>query len=134
MLSNTARLRTRVVVVDDEPLIRWSLTQRLEKAGYQVVTADNAVGGLYFLHKFPPAVLITDIKLSPVSGVVLIREAREEFPSLPVIVLTAFRTQQLESELRDLGVEFIVDKPADINELLATVRSLIPDHHDSSSR
>lgn len=122
----------RIVIVDDEALICWSLSQRLERAGYKVATAEDAATALILLRKHSTALLITDFKLDGVSGAELICQVRAEFPGLPVIVITAYRTPQLESELRELAVAAIFDKPFDTQQLIQQVKALVPPSRSAS--
>ena len=110
---------TRVLVVDDEPLVRWSIAETLGAHGCDIVEASDAQGAFAAIlgsaHK-PDAVLL-DLKLPDSDDLSLLASVRHLLPAVPVILMTAFGTPEAFEEARRLGVFTVLDKPFDLDEL-----------------
>jgi DNA-binding NtrC family response regulator len=111
-------------VVDDESLIRWSLRKGLMKRGHEVVEADSAktaldciVGGGRF------GVVILDYRLPDRQDLSLLAEVRRLLPDATVVMMTAFGEDDMRAEAVALGARAVVDKPFQVNELIALVES-----------
>lgn len=116
-----------VLIADDDPGIRFSVSRFLESEGYCCVTAGDGAQALEMIHRYQPHLLITDIAMPNMNGYELVRQVRQH-PSLrllPVIYLTA-RTE-LEERIRAYrtGGDVYLAKPFDLNELAAVVRNLL---------
>jgi CheY-like chemotaxis protein len=82
--------RQRILIVDDDENILFLLSKALERSGYQVETALDGLQGLQALQTSPPfAVLLTDLMMPNMSGMDLLRQAREMDPYIEIIVITA---------------------------------------------
>jgi two-component system nitrogen regulation response regulator GlnG len=112
-----------VLVVDDEPLIRWSLTEGLTEGGYVVRQAATGAEARTVLGATlgEPMVVLLDLRLPDVTDLSLLREIRERLPQIPVIVITAHGTPEDTREARKLGVFRVVDKPFDVTEVVQLV-------------
>jgi two-component system response regulator PilR (NtrC family) len=84
------RRRARIMVVDDEAIVRDSLREWLEEAGYEVITASSAEDVLSGLEEYNLDVLITDLELLGLDGIELMKRARAIQPGLETIVITAY--------------------------------------------
>ena len=119
----------RVLVVDDEDSIRSVLRMMLTQAGYDVEEADDggkAVEGLNSGDN--PLMLdaiICDIRMPRINGVEAIAYFRAQYPSLPVIVLTGYHDEPLASSLRRQGIVEFLEKPAEREQILASVAQAI---------
>ena len=78
----------RILIVDDEPLIREMGKLLLETQGYEVITAGDGFEGLLALKRSLPDVLISDLNMPNMSGFEFLSIVRERFPALPVIVIS----------------------------------------------
>jgi len=110
---------TRVLVVDDEPLVRWSIGETLRAHGCDIVEASDAHGALDMVRDSatePDAVLL-DLKLPDNDDLTLLAAVRRLLPRVPVILMTAFGTPEILDEARRLGVFTILDKPFELDEL-----------------
>jgi len=125
-MSGTQTRVARVLVVDDEALIRWSLGEQLAKAGYEVTEAADGAAALDVLRRHPPIDLVVlDLKLPDIDGLELLKRIREIAPDAPVIMMSAFATPQDVSDARQYGVAEIIAKPFDVQYLLATVHQAL---------
>ncbi len=114
----------RIVVVDDDPVLRAILRGYLEDAGYRV--AEAADGGMLLdtLPRLDPALVMLDVKLPGVSGFELLREIRSR-SDLPVIMVTSCAGAGERVEGLELGADDYVTKPFNARELVARVRNVL---------
>ncbi|BCX12564.1 MAG: DNA-binding response regulator [Thermosynechococcus sp.] len=116
-----------VLIADDDPGIRLSVSRFLESEGYCCLTAGEGAQALEMIHRYQPHLLITDIAMPNMNGYELVRQVRQHpaLRLLPVIYLTA-RTE-LEERIRAYrtGGDVYLAKPFDLNELAAVVRNLL---------
>lgn len=119
----------RVLVVDDEDSIRSLLRMMLTQAGYDVEEADDGGKAVEVLNSGDnPLMLdaiICDIRMPRINGVEAIAYFRAQYPSLPVIVLTGYHDEPLASSLRRQGVVDFLEKPAEREQILASVAQAI---------
>lgn len=99
----------RILIADDEPLIRVDLKELLEDLGYDVVAeAGDGNEALELMNQVNPDLAILDIKMPGMDGISLAREISRK---LPVIILTAYTERQLIEKARDAGVMAYLSKP-----------------------
>jgi DNA-binding NtrC family response regulator len=115
----------RVLVVDDEKLIRWSLTERLKKEGFEPVeAADGATATAAFSADVPDLVLL-DMKLPDTDGLTLLKGFQASSPETPVIIITAYSSVDTAVEAMKQGAYDYLTKPFNMEELAITVRRAI---------
>ena len=107
----------KILVVDDEPLICDLLHDALRSKGYTVVTASNGQEALDMLRRNIIAAVITDVKMPKMSGVVLLKRIRELFPSIPVVVITAYGTVNGAVDVIKQGAVDYILKPFSVARL-----------------
>jgi two-component system, NtrC family, response regulator AtoC len=113
----------RVLVVDDEPLIRWSLSEALGDHGFEVTVAGDGQAAVNALSDGPlPDVVLLDYKLPDSNGLSLFQTIRDLVPTGHVILMTAFGTPEVTSNARDLGAYQVVIKPFEVNDIAAMIR------------
>ena len=111
----------RILVVDDEKLIRWSMTQALEQAGYVVEEAETAGQALGACERELPDLVLLDFRLPDQNGNFVLQKLRETAPKLPVIMITAHASVPGAVEaIRDGACDYI-SKPFEISDLLNAV-------------
>jgi DNA-binding response OmpR family regulator len=116
---------TRVLIVDDDALLRRSLAFNLEKAGYGVSTAASAEDALAQVHLNPPDLLLLDIGLPGMDGLDALRRLRQQMAEVPVIFLTARRRELDQVVGLELGADDYVTKPFDVDVLLARIKAVL---------
>jgi two-component system, NtrC family, response regulator AtoC len=109
-----------ILVVDDEELIRWSLSERLKAEGYHVLEAETGAGAL---EKLPDGVdlVLLDYRLPDTDGVSVLRKIKEADPDILVILLTAYATVDTAVEAMKLGAYHFANKPFNLEEVVSTV-------------
>jgi DNA-binding NtrC family response regulator len=117
MLNNShAR---RVLVVDDEFLIRWALREALEAKGYDVTEAADASAARRALddHSALPDAVVLDYRLPDSDDLALLTSMRRMAPSVPVIMMTAHGTAEMIKSAVDLGAYRVVSKPFEVDQM-----------------
>ena len=112
-----------MLVVDDEALIRWSLTEGLREAGYEVQQAASGAeaSSVVAAVEGHPLVIVLDLRLPDVADLSLVHGLRARRPDAAMIVMTAHGTSADVAQARGAGVSFFVDKPFDVAEMVALV-------------
>ncbi len=119
--------KSRVLVVDDDPLVRSLVDDLLSNAGYSVKAVNSAFQARGALAKWSPDLVILDRGLPDVEGTEFIKEIRstKESAPLPVLFLTARDTAAEKTEGLNAGGDDYLAKPFDSGELLARVQALL---------
>ena len=116
----------RIVVAEDETLIRMDLVEMLTEPGYQVVAqAINGQEAITLATEHKPDLIILDVKMPILDG---ISAAEQLINMCPVLMLTAFSQKELVERARDSGVMAYVVKPFTINDLLPAIEISISRH------
>ena len=116
----------RILVAEDEALIRLDLVEMLTEAGYEVVAqATNGLEAIALAKEFKPDLAILDVKMPELDG---ISAAQEIIEISPVLMLTAFSQRELVERARDAGVMAYVVKPFSINDLTPAIEIAISRH------
>ncbi|HVC28967.1 MAG TPA: nitrogen regulation protein NR(I) [Gammaproteobacteria bacterium] len=111
----------KVWVVDDDPSLRWVMSEALREAGHAPQDFNSTEEVLGALKESPPDVLITDIHLPGEDGLELLRSLRASYPRLPVVVVTAHSDLQTAVAAYQGGAFEYLAKPFDVDELTAVV-------------
>lgn len=113
-----------VLIVDDETLIRWSVAESLESAGFRVAEAGTAEEALQFLHGCPgeQCVVVLDLKLPDSSDLGLLRRIVGMAPECRVILMTAHGTPEVLDEALQIGAFGVLNKPFDMTRIVDLVR------------
>jgi DNA-binding NtrC family response regulator len=114
-----------VLVVDDEPLIRWSLSETLTDGGYFVVEAGDGQSALRAVEdaQRPIDVVLLDFRLPDSNDLGLLARLRVLLPKGRIIMMTAFGTQEMAQAARDLGAFDVLSKPFEIADLQSLVHA-----------
>jgi two-component system KDP operon response regulator KdpE len=119
--------KTRVLVIDDEaPILRF-LKPALEANAYEMASAGTVAEGLKRIAAETPDIVLLDLGLPDGDGKDVIRKARE-WSDVPIIVLSARERETEKIEALDLGADDYVNKPFDVGELLARMRTALRHH------
>jgi len=124
--SVQAHSHVRIVVAEDEALIRMDLVEMLGEAGYLVVAqASDGAEAITLVAEHRPDLAILDVKMPILDG---ISAAEEIIATCPVLMLTAFSQRELVDRARDAGVMAYVLKPFTINDLVPAIEIAISRH------
>ncbi len=100
-----------ILVVDDEPLLRDILIKILSKKGYQVETAVDGEEALEMLRQQKYQLLISDIKMPRLNGFELLKEVKQKYPEMGVIMMTAYGDSFSVKDSLLLGADEYITKP-----------------------
>jgi response regulator NasT len=126
MKTDSDQRQVRIVVAEDEALIRMDLVEMLGEAGYQVVAqASDGAEAISLVAEHKPDLAILDVKMPILDG---ISAAEEIIATCPVLMLTAFSQRELVDRARDAGVMAYVLKPFTINDLVPAIEIAISRH------
>ena len=115
----------RLLLVEDEPVLRDQLANRLRQDGYAVDTAVDGEEGLFYASEYPIDLAIVDLGLPKLSGIELIQRLRKQGRDVPVLILTARNKWQDKVEGLESGADDYLAKPFHYQELAARVKALI---------
>jgi CheY-like chemotaxis protein len=121
------RMTLTVLAVDDEKSFTASLAVGLRTydSSLRVVTADNGLEAVQVLESQPVDLVLTDVRMPQMDGFELLAHMSRHFPSLPVLVMTAFGTPDIERQLAGLGVNQYIEKPVDLEALAGRIMSVL---------
>lgn len=120
-----------VLVVDDEPLIRWSIAETLAEGGYKVSEAGDAASAIAAFQTTPAAdVVLLDLRLPDCDDLATLSAIRQLSPATRIVLITAFGTPEILAEAHRLGAFAIMDKPFEIDAVRTVVdRALAEPQH-----
>jgi DNA-binding NtrC family response regulator len=112
-----------VLVVDDEPLLRWSIGELLRRAGHTVIEAESAGHARKVLRQTQDAiaVVLLDYRLPNSEDLQFLLEIQRRLPRTPVVLMTAYATSTLVARAKDHGVHRVLTKPFDMRVVEAVV-------------
>ena len=116
-------------MVDDDESLRRITQLQLEEAGYEVLTASNGEAALKTIEEEAPALVITDLKMPGLSGLEVLKKAREWYPQTSILMVTAFGTVQNAVEAMKAGAYDYITKPIDYEELVLVVNRAMEHQH-----
>ncbi len=114
---------SRILIVDDEPMITESLTYSLRREGYDVVTALDGQQALNIFDECHPDMIVLDVRLPGMDGLEVCRRLRAKSP-VPIIMLTALGNELDRVVGLEVGADDYLPKPFSFRELLARIRSM----------
>lgn len=115
---------SRILVIDDEEMIRTMLREVLEQDNHEIIEAPDGQAGIEQFHKNEVDLIITDIMMPEKDGFETIKELRESQPSVKIIALTGYGLHNLPVAY-DLGASRVFEKPINPRDLRQAVLDLI---------
>jgi two-component system chemotaxis response regulator CheY len=123
----TAESRQRVLVVDDEPMLREIVAESLRDAGYSVESAAHGVEALELMRRRPPHAVVLDLMMPRLDGTGFVELMRRNprLASVPILLVTAAYGAAEAAER--LGARACITKPFELDRLIEAVRDLMPE-------
>lgn len=109
--------KAKILIIDDEKLLRWSVQQNLSKEGYTVLTAEKGSQGLELFYEEQPDITLLDIHLPDISGIDILENIKKENKNSIAIMITAFGDIQTAVKTIKLGAYDFVEKPFNMEKL-----------------
>ena len=119
---------TKILVIDDDALVRTTLEYLLRDAGYEIATAEDGVRGMAMFRSEQPDLVITDIIMPEQEGIQTINEMRKAKPDAKIIAISGsgrIGNVDFLKMARSLGAMDIVSKPFNADELLTIVENCL---------
>ena len=117
--------KTRILVVDDEHLIRWSLEQSLTKQGYEVAQAASGEEALKLVRDDAPDLVLLDIQLPGINGLEVLERIKEIDSQIIVIMVTALGVVETAVKAMRSGAYDYVNKPFNLDELAIVIKKAL---------
>ena len=114
-----------ILIIDDEPLMRISISDALKVEGYNVMSAETGGEGLKSIKDTSYDVVITDLRLPEVDGVQILKSCKQISPRTKVLMITAYGSVDTAVEAMKIGAYDYITKPFSMDEFILTVKRLI---------
>ncbi|MFO0982292.1 MAG: sigma-54 dependent transcriptional regulator [Planctomycetota bacterium] len=115
----------KILIVDDEKLIRWSLNERLRREGYEVEEATDGASALRLIGQDSYDLLLLDFRLPDTDGLQVLKRVKERNPQQVVILMTAYSSVENAVEAMRLGAYDYINKPFNMDELVLDVEKAL---------
>jgi len=113
--------KAKILIIDDEDVIRKACRQALEKDGFEVDEANNGIIGLPKLHDSKYDLVLIDLKMSQISGMDVLEGVKKYDPDITCIVITGYGTDSVFDEAKAKGAFDILTKPFATQELRSMI-------------
>ena len=121
----TLKMKTKILIVEDDPHILLGLEELLKSEGYDVASCNRGDEAVAAVAKFQPALIVLDVMLPGASGYDICKTLRAKKFAAPILMLTA-KGQEIDKVIGlDLGADDYVTKPFGVRELLARIQALL---------
>ena len=120
-------MSTKILVVDDKPMMRDSVGTTLQRSGYKVIAAGDGNTALTMVARHRPAAVITDLKMPEMDGLELLKRVRQSDDQLPVVLMTAYGSVDAAVHAMKDGAFDFIQKPFEGDQLVMTIRRAV-DH------
>lgn len=118
----------KILVIDDDTIMRGTLVDILSSQNYNVMEASNGVEAIKKISKEHFDMIVTDILMPEMDGIELILEIKEKYPNMPIMAISGGGFISAENYLKaamELGANSMVVKPFDIDNFIKKVKELI---------
>ena len=112
----------KILVIEDESLLRCTITKKLEKEGHEVIGCSDGLIGLKEIVKHRPDMVITDVMIPRRNGMEVVHFIREKLKSdIPIIIISFIGVEDAVIEGFDLGIDDYITKPFSLNEMIIRI-------------
>lgn len=118
-------MKAKILIIDDDNSLRRVLEYNLQEEGYDVHAASSGEEGLYWFGQAKPDLVITDMKMTGMDGLMVLKSIKERSPETLVIIITAFGTVDVAVEAMKSGAYDYITKPFNRDELKLTVKKAL---------
>ena len=114
-----------ILIVDDEPVILTTLETLLKSEGHVVSSALNGPAANELLESSTFDLMISDVRMKPINGIEMLDFSKKTYPDMPVIMLTAHKSEQTADRAIGMGAAAYMTKPFNVIELLKLVNETL---------
>lgn len=115
----------RVLLVDDEPNILVVMRALFRATGHDVTTVTGGHEAVRLIQDGTFDLMVSDVRMNPINGIELLKVARAEKPTMPVIMVTAYGSDTVRDQVLELGASGYLKKPFDNQELMRLVGQVL---------
>ena len=116
----------KILVIDDDAKDRGLLAAVLEERGYEVILAENGRTGLMLCHRQHPDAIVLDLRMPEIDGRSVLQQLRTLHPSLPVVVFSGERTEEVEEDVLTRGATAFIQKAFSLDQLGLALQEVLP--------
>jgi len=114
----------KILVIDDEDIVRLSCSRTLVPEGYELKMAKNGPEGLQMLEEDTFDLVLTDLKMPNMDGIEVLSKIKEKWPLTDVVIVTGYQTVETAVKAIKLGAFDYIEKPFTPDALIATVSNV----------
>ena len=118
-------MRKSALVVDDEQSIGFMLSNQLEQWGYRCATASSGREALSYLGTRQFDLMLLDVRMPGISGLEVLKRSKTDFPSMPVVMLSAVIDLKVVADAIALGADDYIKKPCDPDDLKSKIQCVM---------
>ncbi len=118
-------MRKSILVVDDEQPIGYMLSKLLEQWGYRCATALSGQEALTLLERRQFDLMLLDVRMPGISGLEVLKQSKRDFPSMPVVMLSAVIDLKIVADAIALGADDYIKKPCDPDDLKSKIQCVM---------
>ncbi len=127
ILNTVAGILIKILIVDDDKLIRWSLKELFAQEGYEVKAVATVKEALEQAEDKPYDLIFADLEIKEENSTEMLRKITSFQPEAKIIILSALTKQQMESQIGDLNIFSIIEKPFRSEQIKSIVKeALVP--------
>jgi diguanylate cyclase (GGDEF)-like protein len=124
-MSSNYNVRGKVLIVDNDPKTLKVLELRLKNEGYELALATNGKQAIQLFNEFAPDLVLVDVNMPGMSGLEVLSEIKLKIPEIPVVVMTAFSSEEVAVDAVKKGANDYVTKPFNSKEICQVVKENI---------
>ncbi len=110
-----------ILVIDDDERVRTLLRNILLFGGHRVIEASDGESGIRYLEEGGPDMVLTDLGMPGMNGWEVAKSIKSKIPQIPIALITGWGTDLDEEKIKESGVDWIIGKPFQVNDILETV-------------
>jgi DNA-binding response OmpR family regulator len=115
----------RILIVDDQSDVREILSDFLSFKGFEVLQAENGELALKAFSDRQPDVAVVDVEMPIMNGLQFSRQVLEKNDRFPIIIISAYLENYSRTDISDIGVKAIMQKPLDLNDLYKHIQAVL---------
>lgn len=113
--------KRNILLVDDDKTNRVIIRRKVEKAGYMIIEASNGFDAIRMTKRHYFDCILMDIRMPFMNGIEASEIIRRDFPDVPILAITAERTEDISQQCMNIGINMILAKPLDMNALVESI-------------
>lgn len=124
IITKNQKSLIKVLIVDDEALIGWSLATKLKQEGFGVTVVENGEKAVEKFYSSHFDIVLTDYKLPNIDGLIVASKIKLNFPQIPVVMMSAFGDDPAIKNKINTSIDRFIEKPFDLSEVIKIISSL----------